>query len=128
MTTFYRIQPAGLSLAHFSESSNSETRELHVFNTAGNVFHTDGASSLEAVEKYYGGEVVEIEAPESWDNGDVEGVAIDPSQAVITRRWSLRDFSALAAVHLYGEADEDQDDCWKHHRRNTNPADLEVMP
>ena len=86
-TRYYRIQPAGLGIDHRSETSDgSLSVGLHVFQYAGAVACIDGPLS------YYGDEVVEIEAPGHWDNGDVEGVEIDPSEATILRRWSAQEF------------------------------------
>lgn len=126
---YYRVQPVGLGLGHCSESSNGETADLHVFATAGEVFHLDAAVSLADVRRVYGGEVVEIAAPESWNNGDVEGVAIDPAAGRIVRRWSLEEFAVVAARELYDDAaDLDGTEAWSLHRRHTNPADLEAIP
>jgi len=92
MDTFYRVQPAGLGLDHHSASSrdiaeDTETPGVDVFLSAWQVWNTDGFLAD------YGDEVIEIEAPKSWDNGDVEGVRVEPSQARITRRWSLDEYA-----------------------------------
>lgn len=90
MLKFFRIQPSGLDASHLSEDSSGEAASLHVFDS---VRATIFCSELPTV---YGDEVVEIEAPRCWDNGDVEGVAIDPTKAKIVARYTLRDFAILA--------------------------------
>lgn len=87
---FYRIQPAGLSLNHKSEDSSGESLHLHVFDSI------EATLNCEGVPSEYGDEVVEIEADNSWDNGDVEGVAINGHKAVIVNRFSLDQFAAIA--------------------------------
>lgn len=85
---YFRIQPAGMTLEHLSEDSAGELSSLHVFETPYETIH---CAELPTV---YGDEVVEIEAERHWENGDVEGVAINPSHAKIIRRWTLDDFAS----------------------------------
>lgn len=94
MARYYRIQPAGLGLTgHRSETSSGELADgLHVFASACEAVNPD-VGQLHRAE-YLGDEVVELEAPAHWDNGDVEGVCVDPSDARIVRRWTLDAFDA----------------------------------
>lgn len=87
MATYFRIQPSGLEISHYSEDSAGDSDNLHVFDSP---IATINCSENPTV---YGDEVVEIDAVKSWDNGDVEGVAINPKKATITRRWTLEDFA-----------------------------------
>lgn len=87
MVTVWRIQPAGLPVAgHRSEDSAGERLHLHVFASEVELFGTDVGADR------YGDEIVELQVPETWGNGDVEGVACDPDAAVVVRRWSIRDW------------------------------------
>lgn len=99
----YRIQPAGLDLNHQSEDSSGECNSLHVFDSASAAIHCEECPTV------YGDEVVEIEVPRVWDNGDVEGVACDGSEARIVRRFALDEFAAFAvpavAMMCGGEID-----------------------
>ena len=88
-TTYYRIQPRGLGLDHYSETSNGETADgLHVLTDERHVVSLDCGQSLRAVRRAYGDEIIEITAPGHWDNRDVEGVTIDPAQATIIARYT----------------------------------------
>jgi hypothetical protein len=88
-TRYYRIQPAGLPLVgHRSESSDGIRDGVDVFESADRTFRTD------APRKFYGDEVLVIEASEDWPNGDVEGVRIDPATATIVERVSWADWRA----------------------------------
>lgn len=92
---FFRIQPKGLGIkGHYSETSNTiDTGELsdglHVFERASQIFATDGN-----IERY-GNEILAIEAEESWDNGDVEGVNINPEEARVIKRFSIKTFKEM---------------------------------
>lgn len=81
--TYYRIQPAGLSLDHDSESSAGEAHGLDVFESAFETTRTDCGY------RAYGDEVVVIEGGASWANGDVEGVRIDGRAAKIVARYPV---------------------------------------
>lgn len=95
MATYYRIQPTGLGITgHYSETSVTwETGELadgiHVFTAPCQTFATDGDMDS------YGNEVVVIQADQEWDNGDVEGVCIDPEDAQIIARFSWESWIEL---------------------------------
>jgi hypothetical protein len=94
MNTYYRIQPRGMGINHVSETSNGVSDRLHVVQTPEHVF------GLEGHPKDYGGEhpeIVEIHSPSHRDNGDVEGVEIDPDKSSIGRRWTPDEFAK--AVH-----------------------------
>lgn len=81
---FYRIQPRGLPVrGHRSTASTDELVELFVFDEPWQTLQLDGPV------EFYGDEVVEIEAPQSWTAGDVEGVLVESDRALVTRRWSL---------------------------------------
>lgn len=125
---YYRVQPAGLEIcSHRSEDSAGERAALHVFEYPLDTLKTDaGRGSLEALAEFYGDEVVVIDAGECWANGDVEGVAIDPTSATVVARYSLTDWcDALAAAA--GLAIEDADeilDALTHLDRGA----IEVLP
>jgi hypothetical protein len=100
---YYRIQPAGLGLDHQSATSNGTSGWLHVFQTPAHVFGTEGHP------KDYGDEVVEIEAPKHRDNGDVEGVEVNPKASRISRRWPVSEFPKAVAPWLSEFSAEDID-------------------
>jgi len=84
MRIYYRIQPAGLEIAgHVSEPSEGDATGLHVFSSPHETLQTDVAI------EHYGDEIVVIEAPRHWPNGDVEGVEIDAASARVVARISL---------------------------------------
>lgn len=103
MATFYRIQPAGLGLNHESEDSAGECNSLHVFDSMAATLNCEGRPTD------YGDEVVEIEAPRSWENGDVEGVAINPATARIVARYTLNEFAAMACPEVASLDTDDVD-------------------
>lgn len=89
---YFRIQPKGLGIAgHLSESSDGSKENLHVFTEPWQVLATDVSP------KTYGDEVVVISGGEYVDNGDVEGVGIDPSGASIVARFSYSEWVAKIA-------------------------------
>ena len=85
--TYYRVQPAGLGLAgHYSLTSNDELADgIHVHNNLYAAVHPDGWL------EQYGDELVVISAGRFWDNHDVEGVCVNPNEAVILARIPLAD-------------------------------------
>jgi hypothetical protein len=99
--TYYRIQPAGLEISgHRSEDSEESGQPgVDVFLYAYQVCCPDVAPEL------YGDEVVVIEAPGHWSNGDVEGVRIDPRKAKIVRRIPLQE-----CLELWERCGESQDE------------------
>ncbi len=99
----YRIQPAGLGVNHKSEDSNGDRLHLHVFPSEYATIHCEGNPSD------YGDEVVEIDVDDTWDNGDVEGVACDPANAVIVRRFTLNDFAKFAVPEVADLVEEEID-------------------
>jgi hypothetical protein len=108
MATYYRIQPKGKGLQHLSEDSAGEYHGLHVFDSP------RAAVCCEEIPTVYGNEVVEIEAPGHRDNGDVEGVLIDPAKARITRRWTLNGFALeFFAAEIVERRGEDYPFGWK---------------
>jgi len=100
----YRIQPAGLGLNHNSEDSNGDCLHLHVFDSAYAAIHCEECPTV------YGDEVVEIEVDRVWDNGDVEGVACNGTNATIVRRFTLDDFAKFA-VPAVAELVAEEIDC-----------------
>lgn len=98
MALYYRIQPKGLDIkCHYSELSDSwETGELadglHVFERPSETFH---AIWYNGMREAYGDEIIVIEAEENWDNGDVEGVCIDPESAKVVARYSWNQWVSL---------------------------------
>ena len=81
---YYRVQPAGLGIAgHRSLTSNDETPfGVDVFDDADSVRHSDtwrGRNDTDEV-------VVIASSDEPWDNGDIEGVRLDPDTAEILAR------------------------------------------
>lgn len=111
MNRYYRIQPKGLGVTHRSQTSNGESRGLHVVQTPEHLF------GLEGKPRDYGGdapEVVEIESPWHRENGDVEGVEVDPMFSRITRRWSPDEF-ALQVHPWLKEHDLDDDNPYSEH-------------
>lgn len=97
----YRIQPAGMGINHKSEDSNGGCLSLHVFDSPQAAINCEGCPTV------YGDEVVEIEVGRVWDNGDVEGVACDPAEAIIARRFTLDEFAKFAVPAVAGlNADE----------------------
>ncbi len=108
---YYRVQPAGLEItSHVSDDSSERdddenpyeapARGLHVFEYPLDTLKTDVArGDLEALSTYYGDEVVVIEGGECWDNGDVEGVAIDPETARVVARYSLEKWLRTLAAN-----------------------------
>lgn len=118
MATYWRIQPAGLDLSHFSEDSEGEATCLHVYTSQQDVIHcAEGNSEGSGLNgsRLYGDEVVEIEGGESWENGDVEGVAINPATARITKRFSADEFCRKMMDSVDADYDED-DDLWSQAR------------
>jgi len=100
MSRYFRVQPAGLDIAgHYSQDSGDGIEGLHVFDEPGQVFATDVPMSV------YGDEIVVVEAPDSWENGDVEGVCIDPSTAIIVARYAPAAFLA----HYWPDLDDGED-------------------
>ena len=91
MTLYYRIQPAGLDISgHRSEASDDTLPVgIDVFRSAIDTLCTDVGAQV------YGNEVLVIDAAEHWDNGDVEGVRIDPSSARVVARFSFAQWGAL---------------------------------
>lgn len=110
---YYRVQPAGLEISsHRSEDSAGDRSALHVFELPLDTLKTDaGRGSLYALAEFYGDEVVVIEAGASWDNGDVEGVAIDPATATIVARYPLTDW-LVALANASGIEFEDGPETW----------------
>ncbi len=97
-----RIQPAGLSLRHRSETSNdSAATGLHVFRFLHQVRSPDTGTPGD-----YGDEVILLRAPRHWANGDVEGVCVKGSTAKVVARFPLRAFLARTAA-LDGDLDAD---------------------
>lgn len=90
MAIYYRIQPAGLGIDHASEDSAGDRASLHVLTSPSSVFNMD----LEP--EGYGDEVVVIEADRHWDNGDVEGVAIDGRRARVVGRIPIDEYREFA--------------------------------
>lgn len=90
---FWRVQPRGLGARHYSETSEGEQADgLHVLDDWRQVLNLDVGTSLRMVKRAYGDEIVEIEAPRCWDNADVEGCSVDPSEAVIVARYTWADW------------------------------------
>lgn len=86
---FWRVQPHGLDIRHYSETSNEkQAGGLHVLDDWRQVLNLDIGQSLRSVKRAYGNEIIEIESPLSWENGDVEGVSIDPLQSRIVARYT----------------------------------------
>jgi len=110
MGHYFRIQPAGLDVkGHFSiDGKTEDTSELadglHAFMYSWQTFWTDGDRG------WYGDEVVVIEASEDWDNGDVEGVCIDPMEAKIVARYSWEDWMSLWKSVIGDDSIEDEFD------------------
>lgn len=98
--TVYRIQPKGLGIAgHASESSAGVRPGIDVFTYATDLFH------LDAPRSYYGDEVLVIEAPETEENNDVEGVRVDPRTAKVVARYPVEEFDRRVqrAIGLRGQ-------------------------
>lgn len=93
MPLYYRIQPAGLSIAgHRSETSaGNRPHGIDVFDSALGTLHADVGHSA------YGDELIVIAGGPSWPNHDVEGVRIDPEEASIIARFSWPSWIALLA-------------------------------
>lgn len=100
MKTYYRVQPAGLGADHTSETSNGRSNWLHVVETPAQVFGLDAGLSYGAENP----EIIEIYAPGHRQNGDVEGVEINPKKAVVGRRWAPEDF-AKAVYPSFADVD-----------------------
>ena len=104
--TYYRIQPKGLGVDHTSETSNGKSKYLHVVRTPAELF------GLEGHPHEYGGEhpeVVEVHSPKHRENGDVEGVEVDPKQSVVGRRWTPDEFAQAVYPWLKEENHNDFD-------------------
>ena len=106
MTTYYRIQPAGLAVTgHRSEASDGSRHGLHVFVNAADTLHTDGWAGCPTDE------VVLVAASRHSDNGDVEGVAVDPDAVMEIARYAWLDWLALWLEYA-GVAAETDDPHW----------------
>jgi hypothetical protein len=84
---YFRIQPKGLEIkGHYSETSIGEEADgIHVFCNPSDIFTAIWENGM--IEAY-GDEILVIEAGDWWDNGDLEGVCIDPEESHIVRRLS----------------------------------------
>lgn len=105
---YFRIQPKGLDVkGHYSETSTGEISDgLHVFLAPSETFTAIWENGFRDA---YGDEIVVIEAGEWWDNGDLEGVCIDPDEARILKRYSWEEW-----VKLWKEViAKDYPDVWK---------------
>lgn len=130
MTRYFRIQPAGLGIDHKSEDSNGDRISLHVFNDPVSLWGLDVSFSS------YGDEIVIIDGGDCWDNGDVEGVAIDGSAAHVVARMTLSQFVATYAPGWLQWVADDLDcevgDLDEHdilsHRVNGKCADRFLLP
>jgi hypothetical protein len=89
MSRYYRIQPTGLEISgHRSQTSLDETPYgIDAFTGPNDVIGSDSWIARTATD-----EVLIIEAEGHWDNGDVEGVRIDPETATIVRRIPVGDW------------------------------------
>lgn len=94
MSIYFRIQPSSLNInGHFSECSDGSVADgLHVFSQPHETFYAIWNNGL--IEAY-GDEILVIEASESWDNGDLEGVCIDPDDAKIIKRYSWSEWAEI---------------------------------
>jgi hypothetical protein len=107
MQTFWRVQPSGLGVDHYSETSSGERADgLHVLDDERRVLSLDCGTSLRMARRAYGDEIVEIEAPRAWDNGDVEGVCVDPTEARIVTRYTWAQFLSRRLGREIGRATE----------------------
>lgn len=99
ITTFYRIQPPGMSLSHTSETSEGERLDdgyLFAYTSVGEVLW----AMREWGRPYWmDAEVVIFSGNDSYDAGDVEGLAVLPGE--IIARTAYRDF-----VYGHGTADD----------------------
>lgn len=90
---YFRIQPAGLDIkGHYSETSSTyETGELadglHVVSLPSELMHLERPIDAD--------EVVVIEADNEWENGDLEGVCINPETSSVVSRYSWGEWLAL---------------------------------
>lgn len=98
-SVYFRLQPKSLSIAgHYSETSNGNIADgLHVFQTLDQTLSPDAGNTAN-----YGDELIVIRADEDWDSEDVEGVCIDPEEAVIIGRFNVADVADW--WELYREA------------------------
>jgi hypothetical protein len=112
---YFRIQPAGLTTAHLSETSSGELADgLHVFVYLHQVWAPD------CMATGYGDEVLILSAERHWANGDVEGVCVDGASAVVVARYSLGEFLALTADF---DDDLDADDVTRRLEKIARPGD-----
>jgi hypothetical protein len=111
VTVYYRIQPAGLGLLHDSEASNGPARGLDVFEWPIDTVNVDHPQLAGAI-RFYGDEVIEIEAPAHRNNGDVEGVRIDGAAALVVARYTwpawLRHLAALAGYEIDDDTTDEE--------------------
>lgn len=100
MPTYFRVQPKGLGTDHDSESSAGSATGLDVFPRAFHLYR------LDAPRKFYGDEVLVLEADRDWENGDVEGVRIDGKSARVLARmtWDEVDSKVRRALKLKADA------------------------
>lgn len=106
---YYRIQPAGLPIAGHRSTASDESVPfgVDVFYQAQDVLRPDGPVA------YYGDEVVVLRAGQHWENGDVEGVRIDPATAHEVARLSWSDFAVLC--ESTGLRSDEMDDAVEAH-------------
>ncbi|HQR07024.1 MAG TPA: DUF935 family protein [Gemmatales bacterium] len=121
---YFRIQPKGKSISsHFSEDSAGDSKTLHVFESPFHALHSEGNPND------YGDEVVAISHDGNHvENGDVEGVGINPKKSKIVKRWTLQDFAKEFFPSASGD-DEEVSMSWAgnehwHHARNSKDIDL----
>ena len=95
MNIYYRVQPVGLGIAgHRSLTSNDETPYgIDVFNDADQLTRSETWTAVSD-----GDEVLVIwSADDTWENGDVEGVRLDPETAEILARIPVATWLARRA-------------------------------
>jgi hypothetical protein len=115
---YYRIQPAGLEIAgHRSEASDDVLHAgIDAFCSATNTLNPDGWKAKSTDE------VLVLSAERHWDNGDVEGVRVDPQAATVVARLSWQAWLDLCrelaeipphAKHSHQCTWEDDDSLWE---------------
>jgi hypothetical protein len=80
---------------------------LHVVDDPRQILNLDVGQTLRLVKRAYGNEIVEIESPESWESGDVEGVVIDPTRSRVVARYSWEQWLGAILGRSLKRATED---------------------
>jgi len=109
MPRFWRVQPRGRQIVrHYSQTSIGDVADgLHVVDDPIQILNLDVGQTLRLVKRAYGNEIVEIESPESWESGDVEGVVIDPTRSRVVARYSWEQWLGAILGRSLKKATED---------------------